>query len=198
MGARFEITTAGTSKQVKTAQQITISGLSPLPIIGAGEVVILPGFDVAVRPPRELIRWLRRLSEWEATVCAICTGAFALGDAGLLNRRSCTTHWKRLDQLQQRFPEARVLRDRLFVTDGLVTTSAGVASGIDVALWFVERYYGPLLAARVAREMVVHVRRDGSQSQESAYLDGRMHVNSGVHLVQDHFNCAQGPENQFA
>jgi transcriptional regulator GlxA family with amidase domain len=91
-----------------------------------------------------------------------------------------------LDELQRRFPLARVERDRLFVTDGPITTSAGVASGIDVALWFVERHCGPVLAATLAREMVVHIRRDGHQKQASVYLDYRSHFNSGVHIVQDY------------
>jgi transcriptional regulator GlxA family with amidase domain len=87
--------------------------------------------------------------------------------------------------LARRYPRARVLEDRLYVTDGEITTSAGIASGIDMALAFIEQSEGPLVAAEVAREMVVYLRRDGSQDQESVYLDFRTHLNPGVHRVQD-------------
>jgi transcriptional regulator GlxA family with amidase domain len=148
--------------------------------------VIVPGFDVQrVAVPRSLLVWLQRNRDSGADFCAICTGAFVLGQAGFLNGVRCTTHWKRLPELQRRYAKARVTKDRLFVTDGRITTSAGVASGIDVALWFVERHYGPIVAARTAREMVVHVRRDGSHQQDNVYLDYRAHLNSAVHRVQD-------------
>jgi transcriptional regulator GlxA family with amidase domain len=87
--------------------------------------------------------------------------------------------------LQRRFPRARVLADRLFVADGMIVTSAGIASGIDMALALIEQKHGPLLAAQVAREMVVYIRRDGSQEQTSVYLDFRTHLHPGVHKVQD-------------
>ena len=78
-----------------------------------------------------------------------------------------------------------MLTDRLFVTDGDVTTSAGIASGIDMALALIEQADGPLVAAEVAREMVVYLRRDGAQEQQSVYLDFRTHLHPGVHRVQD-------------
>lgn len=187
-GARYNISLAGTSPQIDTAQLLSVTALPCLPTeVHAGDLIVVPGHDVArISPPASLKRWLSRAVSSGAQVCAICTGAFVLGEAGLLDQRSCTTHWKRLDELQRRFPLARVERDRLFVTDGPVTTSAGVASGIDVTLWFVEQHFGPLLAARLAREMVVYIRRDGRQKQASVYLDYRAHLNSGVHIVQDY------------
>jgi transcriptional regulator GlxA family with amidase domain len=187
-GARFRISLAATSRRVATAQLLSVAALPSLPKeVRACDLIIVPGYDVErISPPAPLKRWLRGAVASGAHVCAICTGAFVLGKAGLLDGRSCTTHWKRVVELQRGFPLARVECDRLFVTDGPVTTSAGVASGIDVALWFVERHGGPLLAARVAREMVVYIRRDGHQKQASVYLDYRAHVNSGVHIVQDY------------
>jgi transcriptional regulator GlxA family with amidase domain len=108
-----------------------------------------------------------------------------LGDAGLLDGRQCTTHWSRVDDLQHRFPRARVLTNRLFVEDGPIITSAGIVSGIDMALGLVEREHGPLVAVAAAREMVIYIRRDGSQRQHSVYLDYRTHLHPGVHRVQD-------------
>ena len=78
-----------------------------------------------------------------------------------------------------------MLTNRLFVEDGRITTSAGIASGIDMALALLERRHGPLVAAAVAREMVVYVRRDGSHRQQSVYLEYRTHLHPGVHRVQD-------------
>jgi transcriptional regulator GlxA family with amidase domain len=187
-GAKYRISLAATSPRVDTAQMLSVTALPSLPeTVQDGDLIVLPGHDLRqTSPPVSLHRWLRAAVKAGGQVCAICTGAFVLGEASLLDRRSCTTHWKRLDELQRRFPLARVERDRLFVTDGPITTSAGVASGIDVALWFVERHCGPVLAATLAREMVVHIRRDGHQKQASVYLDYRSHFNSGVHIVQDY------------
>jgi len=97
----------------------------------------------------------------------VCTGAFALAEAGLLAGRRCTTHWKVVDRMQRRFPATKVVANRLFVRDGNLITSAGVASGIDMALALVEEDHGPLLVARVAREMVVYVRRNGEETPHS-------------------------------
>ncbi len=85
-----------------------------------------------------------------------------------------------------------MLDDRLFVNDGAIMTSAGIASGIDMALAIVERADGPILAATIAREMVIYIRRDGSHDQQSIYLDYRTHLQPGIHRVQD--SITQRPE----
>ena len=148
--------------------------------------MLVPGFVLnRTRLPVALISWLRQAAQAGARICAVCTGAFALAEAGLLHERACTTHWKRTAELQRRFPSARVANDRLFVEDGNILTSAGVASGIDMALAHVEEDYGSRMAADVARELVVYMRRDATQSQNSVYLAYRNHMNSAVHAVQD-------------
>jgi transcriptional regulator GlxA family with amidase domain len=108
-----------------------------------------------------------------------------LAEAGLLDGRQCTTHWKRVDDLKRRVPRAKVLTNRLFVEDDGIVTSAGIVSGIDLALSLVERKHGPLTAAAVAREMVVYLRRDGTHGQQSVYLDYRTHMHTGIHRAQD-------------
>ena len=163
-----------------------MSGLKPLPDVSQEDTIIVPGYvlrDTTV--PTALRRWVRKASETGAHVCSVCTGTFVLGEAGVLEDRECTTHWKRVRELQQKFPRAKVLSDRLFVTSGNITSSAGIASGIDMTLALIEQHHGPLLTSRVARELVVYLRRDGHQKQESAFLDYRTHLNSGVHDVQD-------------
>src|SRR5205807_5716197 len=94
-------------------------------------------------------------------------------------------HWRRTAELQAAAPSSRVLEDRLFVCDGHIITSAGIASGIDMALALAEQDHGPRLAAHVAREMVIYLRRNGTQTQQSVYLDFRSHLDPSVHMVQD-------------
>ena len=118
-------------------------------------------------------------------ICSICVGAFLLGAAGLLDGRTVTTHWRRVDELRRTFPKASVSENRLYVFDGRIATSAGIASGVDLALAILERDCGPRLAAAVAREMVLTVRRPGTQEQLSAFLTGRNHLFAEVHAVQD-------------
>jgi transcriptional regulator GlxA family with amidase domain len=173
---------------MSSAQGVAFTGLAPLPEVEPGDVVIVPGYPVReMPPPRGLHPWLKQALRRGAQVCSVCTGSFVLGQAGLLDGRRCTTHWKRVDELQKKFPRARVMSDRLFVHDRGVTTSAGIASGIDMALDLIEQHHGPRMAAAVAREMVVYLRRDGHQRQESVYLDHRTHLHPGIHAVQDWF-----------
>lgn len=94
-------------------------------------------------------------------------------------------HWAYLETLQRRHPAARVLGNRLYVASGRVTTSAGIVAGVDMTLDLLEQEHGPLLAAKVARDMVVYIRRDGGHSQHSVYLDYRGHLHQGIHELQD-------------
>ena len=185
--ARYRIRVCSTRDRVRSDQGVVLADLDPLPPIEAGALVIVPGMPYAAtrKIDRAIIRWLRDAANAGAHLASVCTGAFILGEAGLLDGRRCTTHWSRTRHLAERFPRARVLEDRLFVDDGPVTTSAGIASGIDMALMLIEKSDGPLVAAEVAREMVVYLRRDGAQQQRSVYLDYRTHIDPGIHRVQD-------------
>ena len=115
----------------------------------------------------------------------MCAGADALGRAGLLDGRRCTTHHDLQEELALRYPRAEVVRDVLYVVDGRVVTSAGIASGIDLALHLVAVRHGAAAAARVAREMVVYCRRNGDDQQASAMLRHRGHLHDVVHRAQD-------------
>jgi transcriptional regulator GlxA family with amidase domain len=186
LGADYEILNCGTSDEIRSAQGLNLGSLLPLPAVGEGDLVIVPGYDVDATPiSRDLVLWVRRAHEAGARVCSVCTGAFILGEASLLDGRRCTTHWKRLDQLQKRFPTARVLHDALYTRDGRVICSAGIASGIDVSLAIIEQDFGARIAAKVAREMVVYMRRDGHHPQLSIYFDFRSHADHAIHAVQD-------------
>ena len=187
-GARYTLTYCASQPVVTSAQGLTFQGLAHLPETTDGDRVIVAGMNSRSLEHLDVpVDWLRGAVTAGAEVCSICSGAFALARAGLLDGRSCTTHWKVAERLRRDYPAARVLDNRLFVRDGPVVTSAGEVSGIDTALWLVEADYGAPVAARTAREMVVYLRRDASMAQKSIYLDHRTHLNDGVHRVQDWF-----------
>jgi transcriptional regulator GlxA family with amidase domain len=119
---------------------------------------------------RELIRWLVKAAQRVRRVGSICTGAFLLAAAGLLNGKRATTHWKWAGDLAQRCPRATIDPDPIYVRDGKTYTTAGVTAGMDLALALVEEDLGSPLALEVARELVLYLRRAGGQSQFSTAL----------------------------
>ncbi|RSS08146.1 GlxA family transcriptional regulator [Streptomyces sp. WAC00469] len=141
----------------------------------------LPGSPVAP----ELAAAARRLAQRSARVASVCTGAFVLAAAGLLDGRRATTHWEHAATLARRCPSARVEPDAIFVKDGNTYTSAGVTAGIDLALALVEHDHGPDLARQVARSLVVPMQRAGGQSQFSASLQGPAPKTPVLRLVQE-------------
>ncbi len=182
----YDIVHCGAGESTATAQGLVLGALAPLPKPQSGDVVFIPGYPTHQSgPPRRLDRWLKEAHDAGARILATCTGAFVLARAGLLDGRSCTTHWKRTDELQRHYPRARVLTGQLYVHDGAITTSAGITAGIDMTLDFIEREHGAATAAKVAREMVVYIRRDGTQAQESMYIAYRSHIDPAIHAVQD-------------
>lgn len=118
----------------------------------------------------ELPRLLEKLAPRSRRVAGLCTGAFLLADAGLLDGRRATTHWYWADALQQRHPRARVEADRIYIADGTVWTSAGMTAEMDLALALVEKDLGADIARAVAHRLVMHQRRSGGQSQHSEML----------------------------
>ena len=134
----------------------------------------------------EFFKWLKQSSDDNVIICSICNGAFAVGMAGLLENRECTTHWRRVKHLQQQFPKAKVAADVLYIKSSNIYTSAGISAGIDLALAILEDLKGPLLTHKVARGLVVYHRRNGIHKQQSIYLDYRNHINLQVHEVQDY------------
>jgi transcriptional regulator GlxA family with amidase domain len=128
-----------------------------------------PGVDAASGNP-VLVDWLRRRASKARRVASVCTGAFLLGAAGILDGRRATTHWKYCASLAQRYPAARVEPDPIFVRDGPIWSSAGVTAGIDLALALVEDDLGRDIALAVARYLVVFLKRPGGQAQFSTAL----------------------------
>ncbi|KOV82393.1 AraC family transcriptional regulator [Nocardia sp. NRRL S-836] len=150
-----------------------------LPVDGAAagvleaDTVVVAGGDVLVERgvPAELVAAVRRVRA--RRLVSICTGAFALAAAGVLDGRKATTHWKQADRLARAYPGVEVRPDAIFVEDRGVFTSAGVSAGMDLALALVEQDHGPELARTVARNLVMFMQRPGGQSQFSAPLQVR-------------------------
>lgn len=117
-----------------------------------------------------LIAWLRRNAERPRRLCSVCTGAFLLADAGLLDGRRCTTHWSRADELARHRPAVLMDSDSIFVRDGNIWTSGGVTAGIDLSLALIEEDLGHEVAIASARQLVMFVKRPGGQSQFSRPL----------------------------
>jgi transcriptional regulator GlxA family with amidase domain len=118
-----------------------------------------------------LLNFIRQAPRATRRTAAICTGAFLLADAGLLDGRRATTHWLLARDLRERYPAANVEEDRIFIVDGSIWTSAGMSAGIDLALAMIEKDLGAELARNVARMLVLYHRRAGGQSQFSTLLE---------------------------
>jgi transcriptional regulator GlxA family with amidase domain len=168
-----------------------------------GDYVFVPGMDnnyvnsIPFRAEREFFNWLKDCSERKIIVGSICTGAFALGHAGLLKDTECTTHWRRVKELQLQFPAAKVVSDILFIKSNNIYTSAGISAGIDLALAILEDLKGPLFTHKVARGLVVYHRRSGKHNQQSIYLDYRNHINPQIHEMQDYLIDNLSKENNI-
>jgi transcriptional regulator GlxA family with amidase domain len=137
---------------------------------GDFDTVIVGGLMTPEPSSQGMMTFLRAASIRCRRVASICTGAFALAEAGLLDGRRATTHWLFARDLQARFPKVRMEEDRIFIIDDPIWTSAGMSAGIDLALGMIEKDYGPDLSLQVARNLVIFHRRAGGQSQHSALL----------------------------
>jgi transcriptional regulator GlxA family with amidase domain len=137
----------------------------------AFDTLIVGGGNLAQPSSPELIAFVRAAPERCRRVAAICTGAFVLAEAGLLDGRRATTHWHHARDLQNSFPKVKIDEDRIFINDGPIWTSAGMSAGIDLGLALIESDLGPEIARSVARKLVVYHRRAGGQSQFSALLE---------------------------
>jgi transcriptional regulator GlxA family with amidase domain len=175
---------------VPTAQGLPLQADTSWPRLTRDDLVIVPGWKGRTlkgsgQISRAALDAIAAHHAAGGTVASVCAGADALGRAGLLDGRRCTTHHAHQDELAERYPRAHVVRDVLFTEDDRVVTSAGIASGIDLSLHLIATRHGPAAAARVARSMVVYGRRNGDAAQVGAMLRHRGHLLEAVHRVQD-------------
>jgi transcriptional regulator GlxA family with amidase domain len=158
----------------------------PLPSPAPMDTLLVLGGEDMPTTARDLrLRaWVLASAAQARRTVSICTGAFVLAAAGLLDGRRATTHWTRCDDLARMHPDVEVEPDRIFIRDGAVGTSAGVSAGIDLTLALVEEDLGREVALDVARAMVVYLRRPGGQSQFSAQLAGQLASRQGLRELQ--------------
>jgi transcriptional regulator GlxA family with amidase domain len=171
-------------------------GAAPLPRVGSAVDTLViaggPGVDAAAADPT-IVDWVRRRAGKARRVASVCTGAFLLAASGALDGRRAATHWSVCKEFARRFPAVQVEPDPIFVRDGSVWTSAGVTSGIDLALALVEQDLGRTVALAVARYLVVFLKRPGGQAQFSEALSlqsaedefGTLHDWINKHLASD-------------
>ncbi|MCU1761008.1 GlxA family transcriptional regulator [Pseudomonas sp. 14P_8.1_Bac3] len=134
-------------------------------------VIVVGGDSILEQAPEGVLNYVRASVKTARRTASICSGAFVLAQAGLLEGRRATTHWAYTRELQARFPSIKVEEDRIYVVDGSIWTSAGMTAGIDLALAMVEKDHGAELARSVAQKLVMYHRRAGGQSQHSALLE---------------------------
>jgi transcriptional regulator GlxA family with amidase domain len=150
---------------VRSASGFTMTVDHGLDRLAHADLIALPAINLGTTLPPELTSNLHDAVARGAWVMSVCSGAFILGAAGLLDGRRCTTHWKHAAELARRYPAAEVDPDVLYVDDRQVLTSAGTAAGIDACLYLVRKEFGERVVTRLARRMVVPPHRDGGQQQ---------------------------------
>jgi transcriptional regulator GlxA family with amidase domain len=183
--AAYRIVVAGPGGvPVRTSAGLTLVPDIDLASAPAAHTVVVPGGRGARTGHAEVIAWLRRHGPRTQRLTSVCTGAFLLAEAGLLDGRRVTTHWAYAEALARQFPGVTVDPEPIFVRDGPVVTSAGVTAGIDLALALVEEDIGREVALDVARLLVVFLRRPGSQAQFSAQLQAQLARRQPLREVQ--------------
>lgn len=135
------------------------------------DTLFVAGDNECTLPGTPLINYVRKSAEKSRRIASICTGAFVLAEAGILDGKKVTTHWHYARLLQQRYPQVQLEEDRIFIHDGQVWTSAGMSAGLDLALAVIEQDLGREVALAIARKMVIYQRRAGGQSQFSTLLE---------------------------
>jgi transcriptional regulator GlxA family with amidase domain len=191
--ARFRLRFTGPEAETPTSVSVRVSGLEPLPARMPDPswlvLVGMPGTVVDVSRPqaRRTIEWLSRLQPGQdgLRLITICAGALLAAHAGLLRGRRATTHHHHLQELREMAPGCDVVTNRVFVLDGPVASSAGITTGIDLALHLITQECGAALASQVAQTMVVAMRRGPQDPELSPFLAYRNHIHPALHRVQD-------------
>ncbi|MEO3740173.1 Transcriptional regulator GlxA family, contains an amidase domain and an AraC-type DNA-binding HTH domain [Kosakonia oryzendophytica] len=191
----FRLHYIGPETEVPTSIGLTMGNIAPLPeTLPEGSLLVLPGVFDSSRffdtPQANLVlHWLMRIQplihSQKITLMCVCSGSVLAAKAGLLNGIQCTTHHDVVARLRAIAPAAQVKENRIFIEDRSIWTSAGITSGIDLALHLINRLSGPEAALAVAREMVVWFRRSGDDPQISPWLRYRNHLHPAIHRAQD-------------
>lgn len=192
-GLRFDYRYISTTQEQETSIGLAVSGLQPLPetlhadawIVIAGSLTSPESRQAHKDELRTMSDWLRKQFKPGMTLATICSGALLAANAGLFDGYQCTTHATCMASLNQIAPLAHPLDNRLFVEDRNRFSSAGIATGMDLAFHIVSKLTSPVVSLAIARQMVVYMRRSGSDPQLSPWLAGRNHIHPAIHRVQD-------------
>ena len=161
----YKVKLCGASRPV-TTEHLSLMPQYTLAPLKTADTIVVPGMsDLHAPPPNELISLLKKASRRGARIASICTGAFVLAEAGLLDGRAATTHWGAADELARRHPDVSVNPNVLYVDEGSTLTSAGASAGLDLCLHMVRADYGAAIAAQAARAAVSPLERSGGQAQ---------------------------------
>ena len=195
---RFRTHYIGSSDRVISSVGLSLNDIAPFPDqLPDQAMIVVPGSadriafatdvsqDAVARDERAIIQWLSGRVRPEHSLITICSGALLAARAGLLDGHACTTHHSECEELAALAPRASVLDNRLFVVDRNRYTSAGVTAGVDLMLHLISTLTGHACALRIARHLVLYLRRQGAEPQLSPWLTGRNHMHPAVHRVQD-------------
>jgi transcriptional regulator GlxA family with amidase domain len=161
--------------------------------LSKNDYIFVPGLEYELLSDNTFIKESKPFFDWlhfqytnGVNICSICTGTFLLAESGILNGQECTTHWRYTSHLINKFPKTNLRKDRLFVASDNLYTSAGVSSGIDLALYILETLFGSKVASDIAKEAVIYFRRSELDPQLNIFLQYRNHIDSRVHNAQDY------------
>ena len=206
MGAPLVLHTCGPRSEVNTSLGTQLAGLEALPErLPPNSLVLITGNshereDYATPAAQQVVSWLQTAIQPDTRLASICSGALLLAMSGQLEGLRCTTHHSLIDDLQALAPTAQVQADRIFMDAGRVLTSAGITTGIDLALYIIEQMAGAALAAQVARRLVMYTRRGPNDPQLSPWLAHRNHMHAAVHRAQDAIaqSLSQDPASRWS
>lgn len=188
----YSLRFVGSTRSVESGIGLQLSGLAPLPrTVSDGSIIVVAGIigrtlDLDTPAINRVSEWLGQVMRNETvTLVCVCAGSVVAGKAGVLKGLQCTTHHAHIEDLKRIEPTAQVHGNRIFVEEGRVFTSAGVTAGIDLALHVIGKQLGHRVAAAVARDLVVYMRRAGGDPALSPWVMHRNHIHPVVHRVQD-------------
>lgn len=164
-GPLYDVTLCGDLRGVRTHTGARLVPQRPLSAVSEGDTVLVPAVPPGRSVGSRLVRELRRAADRGARMAALCTGTFALAEAGLLDGRRATTHWRHAALLQRMYPDIEVDARAIYVEDDQILTSAGSAAGLDLCLELIRRDHGERAANATARYLVIAAHRDGDQAQ---------------------------------
>lgn len=180
-GKKFDSTyelhtiSAKRNKQVRTSSGLTVKCDDDISTYNYEiDTLFIPGVpnskQVKYQLDKKVLEWIKTQSVKVRRICSVCTGTFFLAESGILNGKKATTHWELCDKLSKDYPQILVENDPIFIKDENIYTSAGISAGMDLALGLVEEDFGRSVALDVAKQMVLYLKRPGTQSQYSAVL----------------------------